>query len=284
MPCEILIKNTDNINPNLSAEHQRTSLYRRGYPVMGKDYPHPGWGNSEGLPNFIHLRITDASLVEVEQYLQEYIRRLAFVVVNSDSVIDGWRIELVAENLDVSEYAKVNKDTVEGYLNKWGAVVQSFTNVSVTFDVLIFDAIKSRGFWDVKPQEISGLSLTELGYVQGTGLHTEQVDYSNFRLEISDRNKIRKKLIGKIEETGSIYVSDDPVAETINFTCTAETVKQRFLTELRYKYERMIWRRQFYFPTGVMNTIQTYMENNNGDAYETDRITAISYLQNKMNE
>jgi hypothetical protein len=283
MPCEILIKNTDNVNANLSAEEQRSGLYLRGYPVLVKDIPHSGWGNAEGLPTFVHLLITDASAAQVQQYMDEYKRSLIFTVVNSNPVTDGWRIRLEVENLDVSEYAGINQNTVENYLNRWNAVVQSFTNVSVTFDVLIWDAIKSRGFWQVSSNHIAGLTLVEDSYDEATGEHIGIVDYTNFRTNVN-RNAIARKLKDKIEEVGATFISENTGQDTITFSITAGQVRQRFLSVLKEEYDSAIWRRKFYFSTAVMNTIQTYMENNNGDPYETDRVTAISYLNDKQSE
>jgi hypothetical protein len=283
MPCEILIRNVDNTNASLTEEEQRRGLYLRGYPVLVRDYPHVGWGNSEGLPNYVHLRITDASAAQVQQYMDEYIKSLIFTVVNNDPVIDGWRIRLEVENLDVSEYAGITQNTVSNYLNRWNATVQSFTNVSVTFDVLIWDAIKSRGFWEVNANHIAGLTLVEDSYDQATGEHIGTVDYTDFRTNVN-RSAIRQKLKEKIDEVGATFISENLGQDTITFSITAEQTKQRFLFVLKREHDIAVWRRKFYFPTGVMNTIEAYMQDNNGEPYETDRTTAISFLNDKQNE
>ena len=82
MPCEILIKAVDSPNPK---KHQKGDIQ------CVRDISRP-WGNAEGLPNWIKVRITDATVAEAESYLSGVRDVLDWELVNSNA--NGRRYKL----------------------------------------------------------------------------------------------------------------------------------------------------------------------------------------------
>lgn len=152
--------------------------YKRGMPAMLFEDGHV-WGGDEGLPKFVHLDITDGSAATVRHYLKQWERTLALTVDSSDPVTDIHTVTVTADSgVAMGGLGRLTKPQIETYLSKWNAIVQSFSQNSVTFTAGIWDALQSEKFW-------AGLdvALTELSYDQPSGGHQVQIDYSMVTLQ-----------------------------------------------------------------------------------------------------
>jgi hypothetical protein len=265
MPCEILFKTDVHGSGKVNYEHpvaekDKRGVYKKGYPVSMLDAPRVHRGYKEGLPYFCAVNVTDASVAEVEAMIattysgislnQSWDRLIDFATVNNNGAIDGWRLRVFATNPGANNFAGVTQSMVENYLIKWNADFFSGTANEVVFDVAIFEdgsqvpgAIQSEGFWGVVPTDVV---FTETSYVEGTGVHTVEADYS---LSAFDPENI----LDRIEERGGLISSD--VADVVTFTINRTDVFQWFQQEVRDALEQTVYRRQFRIPEATVDTI-----------------------------
>lgn len=265
MPCEILFKtNThgdgtvDYIHPD--PDEDKWGVYKKGYPVEMIDDPRSFRGYEEGLPYFCAVRVTDAIAVEVEamitstfsetSIIQDWTRRIDFVTVNNNLAIDGWRIRVFATNPGSTNFAGITRPMVEGYLNRWYASVFSVSTNEVVFDVAIFEdaanspgALQSEGFWGITPVFVF---FNEISYVEGTGVHTVEADYT---ASVFTSKQVQRR----ITKRGGVVVSD--VDSVVVFTINRTDVFQWFQEELREFLERTIYCRQFRIPETAIDAI-----------------------------
>jgi len=303
MPCEILIKADQHASGVVGYEHpdpnkDKSGVFKKGYPVTIKKYPHGGWGYMECYPYFVQVRVTDGDITDVESLIssnfgghsivQEWTRKLDFSTVNNDPVIDGWRIDVSATNPGANNYAGITQEMVETYLSRWNASVVAFTENNVRFDVAIFEdgdsnpgAIQSQGFWGVDP---IGVIFTEIDYDQGTGIHTVEADYSGTGFT-SDQVESR------IEARNANIISN--TSGVVTFDVSRVNVFKWFQEEVKTALETVIYRRQFRVDTStvdyiVSNGVKTTVSHSKGDRdYYTLEVTLAqlqTYLLNRLDE
>lgn len=97
MPVEILIHAFD---------HGKA---KKGTPQTIKDdsdLSASPWGAREGLPNFVILRISDATKPDVVNYLSNWKREISFSMINSNA--EGRRYELSINPKIISEFGMAN--------------------------------------------------------------------------------------------------------------------------------------------------------------------------------
>jgi hypothetical protein len=258
MSCEILIKtNTHGTGvvdyTHSDPEKDKRGVYKKGYPVGMEDAPRSFRGYKEGLPYFCAINVTDASVAEVEAMIvstfsekslnQSWVRQIDFSTVNNNPTIDGWRIKVFATNPGFSNLAGITRTMVENYLNKWNAEVFSAATNEVIFDVAIYEdassnpgSIQSEGFWGVV---LTDVSFTETSYVEETGIHTVEADYS---LSSFSSERVQQR----IEERGGEVISD--VFSVVTFTIDRVDIFKWFQHEVKEAVENTIYRRQFRIP------------------------------------
>jgi len=303
MPCEILIKGDTNAGGVVNYTHSdpdkdKRGVYKKGYPVIVKEYPHSGWGYMEGHPYFVQARVTDGDVADVEamiastfsgnSMIQDWTRLIDFATVNNDIPIDGWRVNVFATNPGANDFAGVTQVMVENYLTKWNAsVVQAIVN-EVRFDVAIYEdsvpdpgAIQSEGFWGVVPTDVL---FNETSYVEGTGVHTVEADYSGSSF---DADQVEKRVINR----GGIVSSN--TAGVITFNINRTDVFQWFQQELREVLEQTMYRRQFRVLETTVDLIvstgtKTTVSHLKGDRdYYTLEVTLAqleNYIVNRLDE
>ncbi len=260
MACEILIKTNVQDYTHLDQGKDERGVYKKGYPVSMFNAPKVHRGYKEGLPDFVAVNITDASVAEVDAMItttfseislnQPWNRKIDFATVNNNSTIDGWRIRVFAANPGFSDKAAITQVMVENYLTKWNGEVYSAATNEVVFDVAIFEdgssvpgAVQSEGFWGDPPTDVS---FNETSYVEGTGVHTIEADYS---LSTFDPEQV----LDRIEERGGFITSD--VDNVVTFTINRTDVFQWFQEEVRDALEETIYCRQFRIPEATVDTI-----------------------------
>ncbi len=124
MPCEILI-----------VAVAKAGLTQRGYPWIIKDTP-AIWGSKEGLPNWVILRIANATKVQVEQYLQSWYKKFVYDILVDNA--QGYRIRVKVDPLLVSA-SGVNK-TIKSELknmivNDYSAAIVSYDDFEAIVDI-----------------------------------------------------------------------------------------------------------------------------------------------------
>ena len=305
MPCEVLIKGDTHGDGTVNYTHSdpdkdKRGVYKKGYPVTLREYPHSGWGYKEGHPYFVQLRVTNGDVADVESLIstsfggnsinQTWDRQIDFATVNNDSSIDGWRIRVFATNSGANDFAGVTQSMVENYLNKWNAEVFSSAANEVVFDVTIYEdgettpnpgAIQSEGFWGVTPTDVL---FNETSYVEGTGVHTIEVDYSGSSFT---SDQVERRVVDR----GGIVSSN--TAGVITFNINRTDVFQWFQQEVREALEQTVYCRQFRVLETTVDTIistgtKTTVSHSKGDRdYYTLEVTLAqleTYIVNRLDE
>lgn len=124
MECDVLIRATDGSNN-----------YLKGYPVAVKDVPCV-WGSAEGLPDFIHLILTDCEASQVESFLDGWDIKYDFTIVNENEL--GYRLRAEVDPIYISA-SDMGKNEIKTEMQDWatnlGFSVVNFTSSSMTVDV-----------------------------------------------------------------------------------------------------------------------------------------------------
>ena len=124
MPCEILVRATN--HPN--------GKWLKGFPVVVKDDP-VVWGGQEGPPNYVKVRITDASAQEVENFLANWRNVIEHEIVAENDL--GYRIRLSMSVRIAQVFPERGmRQEIRNYLEStWGALLVSSDANSATFDI-----------------------------------------------------------------------------------------------------------------------------------------------------
>jgi hypothetical protein len=157
---------------------------------------------------------------------------------------------------------------VEAYLNNWGASVFSAADNAVVFDVSIYNAAISQGFWE---QELTGVIFSEISYVQATGVHTIQVNYT---AQIAWKAKDVER---RITMKGGTVISDN--AGVARFTITRTAVSDVFKRNVKEKVEQILYRNQYYLPPSLIDSIISM-----GGVQTTNKATVLSVIHNRLIE
>ena len=129
MPVQILIK---------AADHE---AYLRGYFITIKDEPIT-WGSSEGLPDFVILRIPDATKVQVEHFRESWQKFFQFTILAENDL--GYRVKIEVdpsvvssnEALSDSERNMVLRSDLKVYItSQVGVSIVDWSLTHVTVDI-----------------------------------------------------------------------------------------------------------------------------------------------------
>lgn len=196
------------------------------------------YGSSEGPPDFFILKVPGISKQDAEAYLQEWRHNITYTVVNSQPAQDGYRIKATTDAVNTQGKGAVVKAQVQAFFNKWNCVIKSNTSNSITFDVSIFGALTSEGFWDAN---VSGLTFTETTYNQSTGSHLIEVGPGPSDAQIQQ----------KCAEKGVAYVTPR------SFLATRKEARDMFQEDIaRLFRDIMVERRRWYISAAGMTALQ----------------------------
>jgi hypothetical protein len=266
--AEILVKAIDATNPD-SVKDER-GCYKRGYPVCVMPDGH-SWGTQENLPTFVVVKLPGVSVDDIKQYIEPWKKQLSFNINSSNLVTDTFNLTITATKVNnTNNKGKITKAEVETFINNWNGVVTGFGNNSVSFDIVIFDAIKSKSFWN--NINVNNIVFSEISYTQGGGIHRVQADYSAMNVNANGVEHL-------VTIKGGSIVSHDTLNKIVIFDITRQDVRTAFENHIKSKLENVIVRRQFYISSSFMNTV----ESANG-TYTTDLATLQSNILNKLND
>lgn len=124
MSCEVLI-----------AAVGKSGVTEKGYPWIIKDMP-CSWGNKEGPPNWVILRITDANRAQVEHYLESW--KKSFVHEILKETVEGYRIKVSVDPAFISASGankELRAELKDDLVQTWGISIVSYDNYTVVFDI-----------------------------------------------------------------------------------------------------------------------------------------------------
>jgi len=244
--------------------------------VTLRPYPNAGYGLGE-QPNdqFIYLQITDANVQDVQDTsVQSWDTVVDYTTIGTNTDIDGYRLDMFVANPGVSGLGDITREQAEAWLNRWNAVVVSASKNNVRFDIWAFDnlgapgAIQSEGLWG---RDTTGVIFNEILYSQGNGTHRVSADYSVFS------NASPKGIENRITDIGGTIISHP--TNVVTFTVTRSGLYTRFKNDVSRKLSKLIAKRQFYFGSGVIDTIK-----GNGGITEATLAEFQTYVKNRLDD
>lgn len=106
MPCSVLIRATT--SPSGGMPIGAISVVMQGLPI--------NWGSSEGLPNWIHVNISDADASEVEFFLAQWITRFEVTTVQDIPARARLRFEV---HPSVISSSGTGRDEIKAEMSAW---------------------------------------------------------------------------------------------------------------------------------------------------------------------
>jgi len=285
MPCEILIHRNKNNYSHIDSVKDKQGVYKKGYIVIARDVPHSGWGNEEKFSagNFVTVLISNATADELNSYIDSWKLEIDYILIGSDLTIDGHRYKIFSTNPGTSGLANITKTKAEKYLNNWNVDVFSFDVNEVVFDIKIFDMVKSKGYLD--EEELVGLNAIEQSYNQITGEHIIEVDWSNYRSEVANRNSIASSIQNKIIRRNGTIISYNLNNQTGIFSIFRNDVLKWFKSDVKQKIidSNVLYRRQYYIPEVDVDSLVQY-SNNNSEPYELTKAQLSTYVNSFLDK
>jgi len=199
---------------------------------------------------YVCITVSGLVMADVKAYARDWKMALDYEVMDNTPSLDSWTLRVYTTNADSIGSGAITRDAVETFLNQWNASVVGFSSNSVTFDVTVFDAIKSggpnqQGFWDIN---ITGVIFTEDDYDQGTGVHTITADYS----AIGNNPSYVETLVYR---QGATVLYHDGVTREIQFSIPRSAVLDKFKADIKRAVEKRIAKRQFKIDPTYIDTV-----------------------------
>lgn len=246
--AEFLVMAVPSSHPD--PEKARRGIHQKGDPVVAQPDGHV-WGAKEGLPKFVLVKCPELSLALARERIAEWAYAVVFTVVGSQLPIDGHRIRMSNANVGVSGAAGLTLEKVQSFLTEWGCVFVSAAPGTVTFDVLVTDMALSAGFWG-GPPSVRGITITEVGYVQATGLHTFEAEYATSPVWLEHPMAFEREVRNRIRSVGGTVLEE--VNGVTTFTLTRNAVRDRFR---QYVEQRLgtFQRHRYHFTEAQVDTV-----------------------------
>lgn len=244
--AELLVLAVNRTHPD--PEKDRRGIHKKGDIIVVKPDGHT-WGAGEGLPTFVRVLCPGLDAAVVEDRIQPWVYNIDFEVLNSNLALDGFRIRATNANAGTSGLAGLTQNGIEQYLNRWNAAFVSAANGGITFDIGIYQAATSEGFWDAN---INDIVFTELSYTQGTGKHVIEVNYSAHPRYLDALDSFGNDVAAMVQRTGATLLTNVQGVATIEVD--RGDVRDRFRSELTQRLG--VYRRhRYHFTEAQVDTV-----------------------------
>ena len=232
MPLELLIKAVDNVHPDPIIDR---ASHKKGDLIVYKFLPHPGWASKEGLPDFVIVRINDSTLTDeqVRQYHSSWDKTIDYEVLSAGP--NSYQVRVFGNNVSASGENILTREQVEGYLEKWGCVVDSVAQNEVVFTLNLWDTLCSYGFWQV---DLLNIIFTLVSYNSQSGNAVVNVNYSTGNWKPS-------KVARYIESRGGVINSH--INQEVEFTINRSQILAVFKADVGQELWGIFVGRRFYF-------------------------------------
>ncbi len=195
------------------------------------------------MENYGIIRTIDSFIKDDVQYSKIWQPEIDFEIVNQVLSLDGFRLKLTVTNAS-SNSGGINATKIESFVTDWGGSVVSITPPNeIVFDISIFNALKSKNFWDVSTENVI---FTETNYDQGTGIHTIELDYDALG---NSPSYIENFIAEKVT-----IIGHDGSNRFITFEAHRSIIKAEFERDILKKLPK-IHSKRFYFGSGVVSAI-----------------------------
>lgn len=236
---ELLVKAVDATHPDPVIDRQ--GCFKKGDPVVIAEDGHR-WGAKEGTPLFVIAKIPGVSVDAAKHYMQSWERLVDISVLSADQATATYQAQVSCANPGASGQLNLTRAQVEGYLNNWGATVDSIDTNQVTFTLKLWDTLRSDGFWGA---DVSLVGFTLVNYVNPTAM--VDINISGVLAQWSP-HQIAAAVIG---HGGAVVGYTEPVGR---FTIDRDVVLAAFSQDLKDRLEDIYTRRQYYFNPSDVDT------------------------------
>ena len=201
-----------------------------------------GGGFSYDLPDWFVLEIPDTPMKELRGYIKGYEKAAAFSVVDHDEVNDIYRLRVTNSNASVSGSGNLVRADVEEAVIKWGGTIVSTGSNEVIFDISVYDALISQGFWE---PPVASIIFTKVNFDESTGIHTISADYSAVGINGTSVETL-------VERMGDVIAHANGV---ITFTIDRAVVIDKFKAFVSSRSNQTVAYSQYYLPDGVVDAV-----------------------------
>ena len=221
----------------------------------------PSW---EGI--HVIVNVPEITKEEARAYNNALKHLIAWEVVASTD--EGWRLRVWDNN--PGTLTNITREQVEDFITRFNGVVQSFSAGSVVFDIGVYGAATSNGFWlrDVSPITFSEVTHNAAGYKIQAILPSAWTDTPEKRQQVQLRLTSQNCTIFSFDIPSSTVVFDIPRDEAI----------KEFKEQIRDHLEnRIIRRSHFYITPTEIDTIIA-----NGGEVTITKATLLANIKNKL--
>ena len=241
--AEFLVMAVNTFNPNHDAAKDKQAMFKIGDFVIDMPDGHP-WGKEEGLPHFCVVKVPGLPVETSQQYTQSWKDNFDYEIVSSKPAQGQYTVRVFEKNVSSSGLNGLTREKVETFLNRWRCSNISTTTNSVQFDFSLWDAVRSRGFWEVDFVQIP-ISFVLISYSGSTGIGRIQ---ATVPIEINPEAIIRKIL----SRGGVIISNEHPIWV---FEIERSNILLKFRADVKEKTQRIYKVRQFNISEAAVNAI-----------------------------
>lgn len=284
MACELLIHRNKNNYSHSDIEKDRRSVYKKGYIVLVRDYPHSGWGKEEKFEagNFITVIITDINSFDLEEYTKSWEIEIDYNIVDSNLNNEVFIVDIFSTNSGLNNYGELTLTKIKNFLDKWNVNIINVSRNKITVNINIYELLLSNSFWDYD-DDLSNIIIEETEYIRSKGNHTFNINWQNFRTDILDRNKIAKKISDVLLKRGAKILNSNLLEQTGSFLINRSSILHSFKMNLynNIKKYNLIYRRKYYLENNIIDFLVNYYNINN-KPYETNFQTFLTYVKSNL--
>jgi len=278
MAVELLLKNVSDVHPNPRID--RISSLKRGDLTFAKTLP-DDWNTYETLPEFARLIVSDANISGVSQYMEPWYVELDYETLNYDDVNDIYTVRMFSNTPGLGEIGVLKPADVASHLENWGLAISGFNSNEVVFEADMKKVFESPPFWGGVAQ---GLVFSHISFDLPSKTHTFKLSYSGYLPYRTSRTSVRNEIENFLFSNNATIAQESIYGQLMEIVIPSLTVVQKFKTDIASKAKKIVFARRYYITNGAMNTIEAYMQNNNGDAMTTDKATLLTYLNDRLDE
>lgn len=235
--CKILVTATD--NTHIDPVVDRRGCYKKGYPVVIKPDSYTR-SRSEYPPTFVLISCPEVTEAAALAYNNSWEQTVDYNLISADPATATYQVEVFGDKTNVSGEAGITQADVETFLNNWNCTVDSFGTNSVTFTMALWQALQSKGFWDI---DVSAYSFHLDNYDAGTGV--ADVTVSNLPTNAIANAKRR------IEEKGCVVLSE--TTTSITFAAERNDIFTEFKSDVQQATRKTWCRKQHYFNSATVD-------------------------------
>ena len=277
--CKILTVAKNNIH--LDPVVDRRGCLKKGYPsVIHPDTYSPS--RSEHPPSFVVISCPELSETVARNYNNAWDQTVDYNVLDANAITGVYQVEVFGNNTNVSGEGAITQAHVETFLTNWNCVVDGFSTNSVIFTMSLWQALQSKGFWDMT---VSNFTFVLNNYETETGVASVTVSGLTVNENI-DQVTHAKRLI---EQKGCIVISEG--ADYVVFEAERTDIFTEFKSDVQNATRGTWCRKQYYFSEALVDEALAMENTFDGETQltwkgqvEVTQAELLAALNNKLDE